>query len=103
MNTASKDATSTSHTGRELRRLALTVDEPWPGLFFWVLQEENDDVGIYEPIDVCDSPVSTYHEALARGYVALQALCGPTGPRRRENAAPLFVSPPTDFAPSTLQ
>lgn len=103
MNTAKKTAASNSSSLRELRRLALTVDEPWPGLFFWVLQEENDDVGIYEPIDVSDSPVATYQEALACGYVALQALCGFNGPRRGEDMPPLFVSPPTDFAPSTLQ
>lgn len=103
MNTPSKTAASTSSSTRELRRLALTVDEPWPGLFFWVLQEENDDVGIYEPIDVADSPVATYREALARGYVALQSLCGLDGPRRGDDLPPLFVSPPADFAPSTLQ
>ena len=87
----------------DLRRIALTVDEPWPGLYFWVLQEENDEAGLYEPIDVSDSPVATYQEALALGYVALQALCGPTGPRKGEEMPPLFVSPPADFAPSTLQ
>lgn len=103
MNIAKKTAASTSSSIRELRRLALTVDEPWPGLFFWVLQEENDDVGVYEPFDVSDSPVPTYHEALARGYVALQALCGHNGPRHGEDMPPMFVSPSTDSAPSTLQ
>jgi hypothetical protein len=102
MNTRTT-AASNAPSNRELRRLALTVDEPWPGLFFWVLQEENDDVGIYEPLDVSDAPVASYHEALARGYVALQALCGHDGPRHGQDAAPLFVSPSADFAPSTLQ
>lgn len=103
MNKANRIAASNSSTLRELRRLALTVDEPWPGLFFWVLQEENDDVGLYEPIDVSDSPVSTYQEALANGYVALQSLSGHDGPRLGEDLPPMFVSPPVDFAPSTLQ
>ncbi|MGI4777481.1 MAG: hypothetical protein ACRYGA_05100 [Janthinobacterium lividum] len=98
-----KNAEGNVTASRELRRVALTVDEPWPGLFFWVLQEEKDEVGLYEPIDVADSPVASYHDALAHGYVALQALCGHDGPRHGEDAAPLFVSPPTDFAPSTLQ
>ena len=103
MNTARKTARSTSSSIRELRRLALTVDEPWPGLYFWVLQEENDESGNYEPIDVSESPFPSYQDALSRGYVALQTLCGPNGPRHGEDLPPLFVSPPTDFAPSTLQ
>ena len=65
------DAEGAIVCSRELRRLALTVDEPWPGLFFWVLQEENDGTGVYEPIDVSEAPVASYHDALARGYVAL--------------------------------
>jgi hypothetical protein len=77
----------------ELRRLALTVDEPVPGLYFWVVQEEDDEMGIYEPIESAEMPVESYVAALAAGYVAMQALCGPTGPRQGEVAPPLFISP----------
>lgn len=86
-----------------LRRIALTVDEPWPGLFFWVLQEENDEAGVYEPIDAADSPAKSYQAALAAGYMALQAAGGATGPRRGEQAAPGFISPSYDASQTTLQ
>jgi hypothetical protein len=87
----------------DLRRIALTVDEPWPGLYFWVLQEENDDAGIYEPIDASDSPAKSYQAALAAGYMALQAAAGANGPRRGELAAPTFISPSFDLAHTTIQ
>lgn len=87
----------------DLRRIALTVDEPWPGLYFWVLQEENDDAGVYEPIDAADAPAKTYQAALAAGYMALQAAAGADGPRRGEFAAPTFISPSFDVAHTTIQ
>jgi hypothetical protein len=87
----------------DLRRIALTVDEPWPGLYFWVLQEENDDAGIYQPIDAADSPAKTYQAALAAGYMALQAAAGANGPRHGEFAAPTFISPSFDVAHTTIQ
>lgn len=87
----------------DLRRIALTVDEPWPGMYFWVLQEENDDAGIYEPIDSAEAPATSYHSALAAGYIALQAVCGSTGPRRGGAVSPLFISPSIDLQHTTLQ
>ncbi len=87
----------------DLRRIALTVDEPWPGLYFWVLQEENDDAGIYEPIDSADAPASSYQAALAAGYFALQAMGGADGPRQGQPASPVFISPSMDSAHTTLQ
>jgi hypothetical protein len=87
----------------DLRRIALTVDEPWPGLFFWILQEENDDAGIYEPIDSADVPARSYHAALAAGYIALQSLSGTRGPRRGEQGVPLFISPSIDVMHATIQ
>ena len=90
-------------TTSDLRHIALTVDEPWPGMFFWVLQEENDDMGIYEPIDAAVSPAETYHAALAAGYMAMQAVGGKTGPRQGETEAPMFISPSTDATHMTLQ
>ena len=87
----------------DLRRIALTVDEPWPGLYFWVLQEENDDAGIYEPIDSADEPAQSYHAALAAGYIALQSVCGPSGPRHGQQGVPLFISPSIDVMHTTIQ
>ena len=87
----------------ELRRLALTVDEPSPGLYFWVLQEENEEFGIYEPVEAAELPVGSYRAALAAGYLALQAASGPTGPRQGVREAPMFISPSMDFAQATLQ
>lgn len=87
----------------ELRRLALTVDEPAPGLYFWVVQEEDEEMGIYEPIESAEMPVATYHAALAAGYMVLQALCGPTGPRQGRPEAPLFINPSMEPTHGTLQ
>jgi hypothetical protein len=87
----------------QLRRIALTVDEPWPGLYFWVLQEENDDAGIYDPIDAAEAPAVSYHAALAAGYMALQAMCCATGPRRGQPASPMFISPSMDSSSIILQ
>lgn len=92
---------TTKHS--ELRRLALTVDEPVPGLYFWVVQEEDEEMGIYEPIESAQLPVETYHAALAAGYMALQALSGPSGPRRGFSEAPLFISPSMELSHGTLQ
>jgi hypothetical protein len=87
----------------DLRRLALTVDEPSPGLYFWVLQEECDEMGIYEPVEAAELPMDSYHAALAAGYVALQAVSGPTGPRQGQRHAPIFISPSMEFMSQTLQ
>jgi len=87
----------------ELRRLALTVDEPVPGMYFWVVQEEDDEMGIYEPIESAEMPVTSYHAALAAGYMALQALCGPNGPREGLVESPLFISPSMGSTHGTLQ
>jgi hypothetical protein len=87
----------------DLRRLALTVDEPSPGLYFWVLQEECDELGIYEPVEAAEMPLASYQAALAAGYVALQAVSGPTGPRRGGRESPVFISPSAEFASQTLQ
>jgi hypothetical protein len=87
----------------ELRRLALTVDEPVPGMYFWVVQEEDDEMGIYEPIESAEVPLESYVAALAAGYMAMQGLCGPTGPRHGGEAAPLFISPSMTVSQGTLQ
>lgn len=87
----------------ELRRLALTVDEPAPGLFFWVVQEEDEEMGIYEPIESAQLPVASYHAALAAGYMALQGLCGPSGPRQGTQESPLFINPSMEPVCGTLQ
>jgi hypothetical protein len=90
-------------THRELRRLALTVDEPVPGLYFWVVQEEDEEMGIYEPIESAEMPLENYHAALAAGYMALQGLSGPNGPRRGQSEPPSFISPSVERTYETLQ
>ena len=88
----------------ELRRIALTVDEPASGLYFWVVQEEDEEMGIYEPIESAQLPFASYHAALAAGYMALQALCGPSGPRQGSQESPLIINPSLESIGSgTLQ
>jgi hypothetical protein len=48
-------------------------------------------------------PVTSYHAALAAGYMALQAMCGPNGPREGLVESPLFISPSMESTLGTLQ
>ena len=65
-----------------IRQIALTVDEPDPGQFVWLLIESTDDAQIYGPLAAADTTYSTYAAALEAGLAQLQALGNPiSGPR----------------------
>jgi len=66
-----------------LRRIAVTVDEIREGRFDWVLMEKDTESHEWKPIRRADSSAATYHEAMAEGLMALQAMVDDldTGPR----------------------
>lgn len=62
-----------------LRKLALTVEEAGPGQFRWRILEGHGmalDAPEFAPISSADLNSSTYDNALAAGYGALQRLIG---------------------------
>lgn len=58
----------------QLRRIAVFVDAPDPGLFFWVLIENTDDAEIWRDIEAADEPETTWRAAFDVGNAALLAL-----------------------------
>ena len=71
--------TAVSH----VRRIAIYVDEPHPGHFFWVLAEECDDVSLWRELESAELSYAIWLDALHAGVKALQgyALDDRIGPR----------------------
>lgn len=67
-----------------IRRIAVHVDEPDPGHFFWVLMEEGDDPSQWKELESADEPCEMWLDALQAGVRALEgyALDERIGPRR---------------------
>jgi hypothetical protein len=82
--------------------IALVVDEPIAGHFYWVLQKQ--DGADCRPIDAAEGPMPTYGAAMMAGIAALQ--------RRADARAPdtgggvpivtAFVDPFEDLGPPTV-
>jgi hypothetical protein len=77
-----------------VRRIAVYVDEPTPGHFFWVLTEECDDASHWTELESADLSYDMWLDALHAGVRALQgyALDARVGPRalgENENANPV--------------
>ena len=77
-----------------LRRIAVFVDEPDPGQYFWVLIESKEDASVWMDIGAAEESSPTWHAALDAGNVALMKLVKnkETGPRAAgedENASPV--------------
>jgi hypothetical protein len=68
-----------------LRALAVTVEEPKPGAFFWVLLEQGVE---WAPLSRAARPSKGYAKAMANGLLALQGLIEDleAGPREPERA-----------------
>lgn len=75
---------------RELRHIAVHVQEPWSGQFSWVLTE-CASVQQWQEIDRSTKSVGSYQRAMADGLLALQKLIpdldvGPRGvPTKRQH------------------
>lgn len=77
-----------------LRRIAVFVDEPDPGDFFWVLVESKEDAATWEELAAAEEPVRTWREAFDLGSAALLNLVadqkrGPLAAGEDENASPV--------------
>ena len=68
-----------------LRQIAVTVDEPDPGVFLWLLIESKESATEYGELAVAKAPYGTYTEALDAGVLELKRLANyRDGPRRGE-------------------
>lgn len=84
-------------TASYLRRLALTVREPSPGQFLWVILESTGDAVVFDEEVQTGTPVATYGLALRHGVEALARLPegssqGPRRPGEDEHADPVVES-----------
>jgi len=67
-----------------LRNIAVTVDEPDPGVFHWVLIESTEDASIYNELEASEGSYDSWTHALRQGVERLMALAAATpmqGPR----------------------
>jgi hypothetical protein len=77
-----------------IRRIAIHVDEPNPGHYFWVLTEEGSDASQWERLESADEPYDTWLDALQAGVRALEGYApderiGPRIPSDDEDADPV--------------
>ena len=59
----------------ELRHIALSVSEPRPGVFCWVMLEDPEGTGIWAEIEKSDICYSSYLGALGGGVFELDLQC----------------------------
>ncbi len=77
--------------------IALVVNEPAPGRFYWVLQKQDVDDG--SAVDTASAPLPSYGLAMMAGMFALQRRRGFFS---RRPARESYESR-TDFGPTTIQ
>jgi hypothetical protein len=71
-----------------LRSIAVTVDEPDPGSFYWVLMESGTGAQNFRVLRSAGAARSSYESALSEGVNELRRLCEDRdlGPRRHHDA-----------------
>lgn len=85
----------------DIEAIALVVDEPIAGHFYWVLQKQ--DGADCRPIDAAEGPMPTYGAAMMAGIAALQRRSDERGSGRRSvPVVTAFVDPGTEHGPLTL-
>jgi len=77
-----------------LRRLAVFVDEPDPGCYYWVLIESLHDASVWEDVQSSDESFDTWQAAHEAGNAELLKLVadpdkGPLAAGEDENASPV--------------
>lgn len=77
-----------------LRNIALTVDEPDPGVFYWVLMESTEDASVFGELQASEESFDSYTTALRAGVTALERFAkdsraGPRASGENEDAAPV--------------
>ena len=81
--------------------IALVVDEPIAGHFYWILQKQEGNE--CHPIDAAAGPMPTYGAAMMAGIEALQRRADARG--ADPGAAPIvttYVDPEKDLGPSAI-
>ena len=81
--------------------IALVVDEPIAGHFYWVLQKQ--DGADCKPVDAAAGPMPTYGAAMMAGIEALQRRADARG--ADSGSAPIvttYVDPEEDLGPPTI-
>lgn len=86
-----------------LRNIALSVDEPDPGVFHWVLMESTEDATVFGELDASEESFPSYQLALRAGVAALERLTqdlqtGPRAPGEGEDASPVSERPRKSLA-----
>lgn len=80
-----------------LRPIALTVDEPSPGLFQWTLLESSDGPPLYDRLVLAaEEPYDSFEKAARAGLLNWTRMAGDNprhGPRSREHSVPLEPAP----------
>ena len=81
----------------QLRPIALTVDEPSPGLFHWVLLESSGVLSVFDRrVAAADEPYDSFDKAARAGLLNWVRLAGDDvrrGPRTMEVQVPLEPAP----------
>jgi len=57
-----------------LRSIAVTVDEPDPGVFHWVLMESTEDASVYQELEASEGSYDSWTHALRLGTERLMAI-----------------------------
>lgn len=80
-----------------LRPIALTVDEPSPGLFQWTLLESSSGPPLYDrAVLAAEEPYDSFEKAARAGLLNWTRMAGDDprhGPRSREESLPLEPAP----------
>ncbi len=80
-----------------LRPIALTVEEPSPGLFHWTLMESSSGPPLYDrPVLAAEEPYDSFEKAARAGLMNWTRMAGDDprhGPRSREESLPLEPAP----------
>jgi hypothetical protein len=79
--------------------IALIVEEPAPGQFYWVLEEQRIRAARDAQLDRADRPMPSYGLAVMAGIAALEQRAGVASPGRQGR----ITQPATmDFGPTTI-
>jgi hypothetical protein len=80
-----------------LRPIALTVDEPSPGLFHWALLASSSGPPLFDrPVLAAGDPYDSFEKAARAGLMNWTRMAGDdprSGPRSRDESAPLEPTP----------
>jgi hypothetical protein len=88
-------------TAMDTEAIALVVDEPIAGHFYWVLQKQ--DGCDCRPIDAAAGPMPTYGAAMLAGIAALQRRADDRGPGGNGSVVvTAFVDPAEDLGPTIV-